>query len=61
MEFSLCNSTTGLDQSIGESRFAMINMGDNAKVPNIFHKNGFSGIGLGAAFTVGILVNGASD
>ena len=61
MELTLCNATTGLDQSIGESRFAMVNMGNNAKVPNMFHKKGSSGIGPGVPFTVGILVNDVSD
>jgi hypothetical protein len=27
----------GLDQAIGQSRLAMIDMGDNAEVPNMFH------------------------
>jgi len=36
-ELPLCHATTGLDQSIGQSRLTMINMGDNAKIPNIFH------------------------
>ena len=36
-ELTLRNATTGLDQPIGQSRLTMINMGDNAKIPNMFH------------------------
>ena len=37
VELTLRHATTGLDQSIGQSRLAVINVGDNAKVPNLFH------------------------
>ena len=36
-KLALRNAATGLDQSIGQSRLPMINMGDNAKVPNVVH------------------------
>ena len=36
-ELTLRYATTGLDQSISQRRFAMIDMGDNAKIPNMFH------------------------
>ena len=36
-EVTLLNATTCLDQSVGQSRFAMIDMSDNAKVPNMLH------------------------
>ena len=39
-KLALRHATTGLDQSIGQRRFAVINMGDNAKVPNMFHTYG---------------------
>ena len=37
-ELTLRNAITGLDQSIGQRRLAVINMGDNAKIPNMFHR-----------------------
>ena len=37
MKFTLCNATTRLDQSIGQSRFSVVDMGNNAEIPNVFH------------------------
>ena len=36
-KLALRNAATGLDQPIGQGRLAMVDMGDNAKVPNMFH------------------------
>ena len=41
VELTLRHAATGLDQSIGQSRLTMINMGDNAKVTNMLHSNRF--------------------
>ena len=37
MEFTLRNAAAGLDQSIGQSRFAVIDVRDDAKIPDMFH------------------------
>ena len=36
-KLALRNAAAGLDQSIGQRRLAVVDMGDNAKVPNMFH------------------------
>jgi hypothetical protein len=42
MKITLRNASTGLNESVGESRLAMINMGDDAEVSNVFHSGSFS-------------------
>ena len=36
-KLALRNAATGLDQPIGQGRLPMVDMGDNAEVPNMFH------------------------
>lgn len=57
MELPLGNTTTGLDQAIGQGRFAMINMGDNAKITNMFHANGSGRNGPAALWGARILID----
>ncbi len=61
VELALRNATTSLDQPIGQSRLAMIDMGDDAKVPNMFHTSRSCGKCADTSLTDRILVNGASD
>ena len=42
MKVTLRNTSTGLNESVGESRLAMINMGDDAEVSNVFHSRIFN-------------------
>ena len=43
MVFTLRNAASGLDQSIGQSRLAVIDVGDDAKIPDMFHASSFEG------------------
>ena len=40
MQIALCDAIAGLDQPVRQGRLAMIDMGDNAEIANVFH--GFS-------------------
>jgi hypothetical protein len=42
MQISLRNPTASLDEPIRHSRLAMVDMGDNAEVSNVFHGICFS-------------------
>jgi len=37
VQFTLCYAATGLDQPVGQRRFSMVDMGDDAEVSNMFH------------------------
>ena len=41
VKFALRHTTTGLDQPIGQRRLAVIDVGDNAEVTNVFHVSSF--------------------
>ena len=42
MQVALRNASAGLNQSVGESRLAVIDVGNNTEVSNVFHSSDFS-------------------
>ena len=45
LEFSVAYEVTKLDHSVGQSRFAMINVGDDTEVSNVIHFCIYWGVG----------------
>ena len=42
VKITLRDTATGLNESVGQSRLAMINMGDDAEVSNVLHSGSFN-------------------